>query len=97
MVLRCYAHDEAFFAEVKVREKYDFPKQYFEELYNYHHDGSYTYLTLSRAERLQCISFERPDHTLEEVFASVSSGGRRSQKWIEKCWIVLKQIGKFFS
>ena len=92
MVLRCYQHEEAFFAEVKVREKYEFPRQYFEELYNYHRDETYTYLTLSKAEKLCCITFEAPDHTLAEVFASVSSGGQRSQKWIEKCWIVLKQI-----
>jgi len=92
VLLRCYQHEEAFFAEIKVREEYDFPRQYFEELYNYHRDESYTYLTLSKAEKLCCITFERPDHTLAEVFASVSSGGKRSQRWIEKCWIVLKQI-----
>lgn len=92
MVLRCYQYEEAFFAELKVREKYDFPQHYFEELYNCHRDESYTYLTLSKAEKLCCITFEMPDHTLSEVFASVSTGGQRSQKWIEKCWIVLKQI-----
>ena len=83
---------EAFFAEIKVREKYDFPRQYFEEIYNYHRDESYTYLALSKAEKLCCITFERPDHTLADVFVSVSSGGQRSQKWVEKCWIVLKQL-----
>lgn len=92
MILRCFQHEEAFFAELKVREKYDFPRQYFEDLYNYHRDETYTYLTLSKSEKLCCITYERPDHTLSEVFASVSSGGQRSQKWIEKCWIVLKQI-----
>lgn len=92
VVLRCYQYDEAFFAEIKVREKYDFPRQYFEEIYNYHRDESYTYLALSKTEKLCCITFERPDHTLSDVFASVSSGGQRSQKWVEKCWIVLKQL-----
>lgn len=90
--MRCYQYEEAFYAEVKVREKFNFHRQYFEELYNYHRDESYTYLALSKKEKLCCITFERPDHTLAEVFASVSSGGPRSQKWIEKCWIVLKQL-----
>ncbi len=80
VVLRCYQHEEAYFAEVKVREKYDFPREYYEELYNYHRDENYTFLALSRREKLCCITFERPDHTLAEVFASVSSGGQRSQK-----------------
>ena len=92
VVLRCYEYEEAYFAEVKVREKYEIPRQYYEELYNHHRDEIYTWLTLSKREKLCCITFERPDHTLAEVFASVSSGGQRSQKWIEKCWIVLKQI-----
>uniref|UniRef100_A0A7S3Q7H5 Protein kinase domain-containing protein n=1 Tax=Chaetoceros debilis TaxID=122233 RepID=A0A7S3Q7H5_9STRA len=93
VVLRCYMYEEEFFAELKVREKYKFPSNYFEELRNHHHDESFTHLTLSKSDNLCCITYERPDHTLSDVFASVS-GGTRSKKWVEKCWVVLKQIAE---
>jgi ankyrin repeat protein len=93
MLLRCYQLEEAFWAEVQVREKYQFSGEYFEQLYNVHYDVSYTHLTLSETEKLCCIAFENPDHTMDEVFASVS-GSRRSRKWIEKCAVVLKHIAK---
>jgi len=91
MLLRCYQQDEAFHAEVKVREKYQFPEEYFEQIYKTHYDATYTHLTLSKAEKLCCITFENPDHTLDEVFASVS-GSSRSRTWIEKCTVVLRQL-----
>ncbi len=93
VLLRCYMYEEAFFAELKVREKYGFPSNYFEEMLNHHRDESFTHLTLSKSDKLCCATFERPDHTLADVFASVS-GGARSKKWVEKCWVVLNQIAE---
>ena len=93
MLLRCYQLEEAFWAELQVREKYQISDEYFEQLYNVHYDVSYTHLTLSETEKLCCIAFENPDHTMDEVFASVS-GSRRSRKWIEKCAVVLKHLAK---
>ena len=90
--MRCYQHEEAFYAEIKLREEFEFPNQYFEEMYNYHRHESYTNLALSRAEKLCCITFESPDLTLADVFANVSKASIRSEQWIEKCCIVLKQL-----
>lgn len=92
VLLRTYFYEEAFYAELKVREKYNFDPSQFEEIHNYHSGENFTRLALSRSEKLCCIAFERPCHSLVDVFASVT-GSIRSQKWIEKCWVVLKQIG----
>lgn len=91
VLLRCYHYEDAFHAELKVRQKYKIPAAFIEEIHSYHRDEHYSHLTLAKAEKLCCIAFERPDHTLDEVFGSISNG-TRSQKWIEKCWVVLKQI-----
>ena len=91
VLLRSYLYEGAFYAELKVRETYSFNPLYFEEIYNHHRDENFTHLTLSKGDRLCCITFERPDHSLADVYASVS-GGTRSKKWIEKCWVVLKQV-----
>jgi len=93
VLLRCYHYEEAFLAEIRVRETRNLSSTFIEEIYNYHRDGNYTHLTLSKAENLCCITFERPDHTLEEVFQSISPSNR-SQKWVEKCWVVLRQIAE---
>jgi len=93
VLLRCYQYEAAFLAEIKVREIRNLSSTFVEEIYNHHRDENYSHLTLSKAEKLCCIAFERPDHTLEEVFGSISSSNR-SQKWIEKCWVVLRQIAE---
>lgn len=92
VLLRTYFYEEAFYAELKVREKYNFDPSQFEEIHNHHIGENFTRLALSRSEKMSCIAFERPCHSLVDVFASVT-GSVRSQKWIEKCWVVLKQIG----
>ena len=93
VLLRTFSYDEAFYAELKVRQKYYFDAAFFEQIYNHHKNENFTQLPLSRTETLCCISFERPDHTLADVFAGLS-GGTRSTKWMEKSWVVLKQIAK---
>jgi len=94
VLLRTYSFEEAFYAELKVRENYFFDPALFEEVYNHHKDENFTHLMLSKTDKLCCITFERPDHTLADVFSSLSGGGTRSAKWAEKSWVVLKQIAK---
>lgn len=91
VLLRTYLYEEAFYAELKVREKFFFCPSQFEEIYNHHCRENFTHLALSKSDKLCCIAFERPCHSLVDVFASVA-GSLRSQKWIEKCWVVLRQI-----
>ena len=79
-------------AELKVREKYNISTRYLEQILNYHRDETYTHLTLSEAEKMCCITFERYDHTLADVFANISARPR-SAKWFNKCCVVLRQIG----
>jgi len=93
VLLRTFSNEEAFYAELKVRQQYCFDPAFFEQINNHHKDENFTHLTLSRTDKLCCISFERPDHTLADVFAGIS-WGTRSKKWMEKSWVVLKQIAK---
>lgn len=91
VLLRTYAYEEEFNAELHVRKKFMLPDTIFEELLHHHQDEKYTHLSLSRFDKLFCIAFERPDHTLADVFFGMTSS-TKTKKWIEKCRIVLKQI-----
>lgn len=81
VILRFYRYEEAFLAELKLREKYDLQAKFIEILLN-HNQGHKLY---------SCISFETPDHDLELVF-NKTVHGTRSPKWFRKSKIVLRQI-----
>jgi serine/threonine protein kinase/ankyrin repeat protein len=91
VLLRVYSFEQAFHAEIKVREMHTFDATLFEEVYNYHRHEHFSNLQLSKADKMHCIVFERPDHNLADVFCSVSRGPKTKQ-WNQKCCLVLKQI-----
>ena len=61
VILRNYNYEEAFLTELKVRETYNISTRYFEQILNYHRDETYTHLTISEAEKMSSITFERYD------------------------------------
>jgi len=84
VVLRFYKYEEAFFAEIKLRDKFDLQNNFIEILLNHKPQGL-------GHESLSCISFENADHDLELVFNKTAHGSR-SHKWFRKSKIVLRQI-----
>jgi Serine/threonine protein kinase len=91
VLLRVYSYEQAFHAEIKVREMHTFDPTLIEEVYNHHRHECFSNLPLSKADKMYCIVFERPDHNLADVFCSVSRGPK-TKKWNQKCRLVLKQL-----
>lgn len=85
VVLRFYRYDEAFLAEIKLRERYDLLPVFIEILLSDHRGYA------GGTKSLSCIAFENPDHTLELVFRKTVHG-LRTPKWIKKSKIVVRQI-----
>mmetsp|Transcript_1125 Transcript_1125/g.2036 ORF Transcript_1125/g.2036 Transcript_1125/m.2036 type:complete len:1002 (-) Transcript_1125:6842-9847(-) len=91
VLLRVYSFEQAFHAEIKLREMYTFDPSLFEEVYNYHRHEHYSNLPLSKADKIYCIAFERPEHNLSDVFGGVLRGPK-TKKWNKKSCLVLKQL-----
>ena len=64
---------------------------FIEQVVDYHAEKIVSPLKLSMTESLYSIAFDRPCHTLEQVFAAVAPW-ERTGPWFKKCGIVLKQI-----
>jgi serine/threonine protein kinase len=86
--LRCYQHEDAFVAEKAIRRDFKLSNEFIEKVVNYHADKDEFAL---KTNSFYSISFERPCHTLEQVFAAVSPW-ERTGLWFTKCSVVIKQI-----
>eukprot|EP00587_Corethron_hystrix_P001101 CAMPEP_0113297770 /NCGR_PEP_ID=MMETSP0010_2-20120614/492_1 /TAXON_ID=216773 ORGANISM="Corethron hystrix, Strain 308" /NCGR_SAMPLE_ID=MMETSP0010_2 /ASSEMBLY_ACC=CAM_ASM_000155 /LENGTH=934 /DNA_ID=CAMNT_0000150711 /DNA_START=211 /DNA_END=3012 /DNA_ORIENTATION=- /assembly_acc=CAM_ASM_000155 len=90
VILRIFALREQFLSEANVRSTYRLSSKFVEEILNTHHSKEYQHIL--KKGNLFCIAYEKPDHTLAQVF-SKTPAGTRSEKWIKKSSVVLKQIG----
>uniref|UniRef100_A0A7S1G3W0 Protein kinase domain-containing protein n=1 Tax=Corethron hystrix TaxID=216773 RepID=A0A7S1G3W0_9STRA len=88
VVLRCFSSPSSFNSELHVRKRYSLSSDYVEEILNTHNDNNYKQYAFNSG-KLFCICYEKPDHTLAEIF---SKNIVRSQKWLAKCSTVLRNI-----
>jgi len=90
VTLRIFAFREQFLSEANVRSTYRLSSKFVEEILNTHHSKEFQHAL--KKGNLFCIAYEKPDHTLAQVFSKTPAGAR-SEKWIKKSSVVLKQIG----
>lgn len=85
VILRFFLYEEQFLAEITVREQYNLSSSFVEDIYRYHPEKNYV------EKSLLYIVYEKPEHTLNCVF-NKTAAGTKSEKWMDKCCIVLGQI-----
>lgn len=88
ITLRCYSYDDAYEAELSIREKHDLSSDFVERIIHDHRVLNYVNASFSTG-KLLCIAYERNDITLRELLNGENPNQRN---WIVKCHHILSDI-----
>jgi len=88
VMLRCYVYDDAYEAELSIRQKYNLSSDFVERIIHCYRVNNYVNASFSTGNLL-CIVYERNDSTLYEMLNDKNSNQRN---WIVNCHLILRDI-----
>ncbi len=91
VTLRCYAFEEQFNAEVRIREERNLSSDFIENMISKHNVSDYVNASFTSG-KLLCISFERNEETIGERWSD--SNARDANDWLSDCQQILRKVAQ---